>query len=152
MELKAHNISVDVPSGWDASIYKRQSGPGELTFPILHATNFPLPQVRGDFGGGVVELMGADSIMVVLFEYGPQSVGQPLFQAVGIPNALRAGDFKPEGLRRRLQGQAGLQRFFQESGRAFSLYAVIGSVAASGVLSAQANGLLKTLSIESIGW
>ena len=47
----------------------------------------------------------------------------------GIPRALSPDDFSPGVLQRAIRGQAGVQRFFHEPGRAFCLYVVLGSFA-----------------------
>jgi hypothetical protein len=60
---------------------------------------------------------------------------------------LTAGDFNPATMLRRIPGQAGVQRFFSNGGRAFCLYAVIGSRADAKALAARASALLGTLNL-----
>jgi hypothetical protein len=125
MRLSAHGLDVDVPAGWEARIMRRDvQAFGETPRPVLHMANFSLPERRGDFGAGVVEHMKDDDVFVVVFEYGPESVGQALFRHVGVPR-LRPADFSAHRLQRTLPGQAGAQMFFQANGRAFCIYAVV---------------------------
>jgi hypothetical protein len=125
MRLSAHGLDVEVPPGWEARIMRRDvQAFGEMPRPVLHMANFALPERRGDFGAGVVEHMKGDDMFVVIFEYGPESVDQPLFRRVGVPR-LRPADFSARRLQRTLPGQAGAQMFFQANGRAFCIYAVI---------------------------
>jgi hypothetical protein len=42
---------------------------------------------------------------------------------------VRADDFSPVALQRVLEGQGGVQRFFNQAGRALCLYVVLGSYA-----------------------
>ena len=124
-DVAAHGLSVSLLPGWEARIFRRQPDhPLEGTHPILHLANFTLPEERGDFGGGVTERMAGSDVFVCLFEYGPESLGKPLFAHHGMPR-LRAGRFSPASLQRTLPGQAGCQLFFTEGRRPFCLYAVV---------------------------
>ena len=66
----------------------------------------------------------------------------------GCRGPLDTSDFKPYVLRRGLNGQSGTQWFFTESGRPFTLYAVLGSHARRSVLVPRVNQLLKGLTVE----
>ena len=153
MELTSHGIEVDIPQGWDGEIYKRPSrlgslaGPSEEVLPVVHLANFPLGPDRGDFGSGAVEVMATDNVLIVLFEYGSQSVGTALFGASGIPT-VSAADFAPHTMQRPLPGQSGAQFFFTEGGRAFCLYVVLGSHARRHELVPEVNLVLGTLSLS----
>jgi hypothetical protein len=126
MRLSAHGLDVDVPPGWEARIMRRDvQAFGEHPAPVVHLANFPLPEQRGDFGAGVVEKMQDADLFVVMFEYGRESVGQPLFAHQGVPT-LRASDFSARRLQRTIAGQAGAQQFFTVGRRAFCLYVVVG--------------------------
>jgi len=150
--MTAHGIEVDVPPGWDGEIYQRSEGFGPLsesaddTEPVVHLANFPLVPNRGDFGSGAVEIMGAENLLVVLFEYGSDSVGTALFAASGIPT-VAAEDFSPERMQRPLPGQSGAQYFFNDSGRAFCLYVALGSHARRRQLVPEVNQILSTLTL-----
>ncbi len=143
--MQGQGISVEVPSGWDARVFSRPpealpspvtpagARPGTVlthTTPgaVLHLASFATPSDMGDFGGGAVDRMTAADALIVLFEFGPESLGQPLFanvvNRVPLPGLA---EYQPAALRRMIAGQAGAQRFFTIAGRPFSLYVVIGS-------------------------
>ncbi len=146
-EMRAHGLSIGIPPGWEGTIIRRPPGAGELTFPVLHLATISLPPDCDDFGSNVVERLGRDDVFVSLFEYGPESVGAPLFEARGLPLPLSSDDFDPAMLQRTLPDQAGVQRFFTVSGRAFSLYVVLGSYARRGTLTPAVNAILATLAV-----
>jgi hypothetical protein len=160
-ELVGHGIAGALPAGWDGRItirndgavdsFRADSGVGAFPaqpYPVLHVANFGLPEERGDFGSGAVELMGERDVLIVLFEFGPEAVGTPLFAAEGMPRTLAASDFDPSTLRRGIRGQAGYQAFFHESGRAFCLYVVLGASAARARLVPLVNRVLATVRID----
>jgi len=119
MKLRAHGLAVGPPSGWDARISKRPPEHAQATTnPVLHAANFPLPAERGDFGGGVTPGMGPSDVLIVLFEYDREAASTALFRQQGRPQP-RPEHFNPRQLQRTIAGQAGVQYFFQENGRAF---------------------------------
>lgn len=149
--LRALGVSVDVPPGWDVRIYSRAdttSGP-ETSHAVLHAATFALPAERGDYGSGAVEAMAPGDLFLALVEHDPGSAGTALFCPRGLPVPLEAGAFSPAVLQRKLPGQAGLQRFFNLSGRAWSLYAVVGSYAMRSSLASGATRFLEALQLES---
>jgi hypothetical protein len=159
--IRAHGIDVGLPAGWDGRISVRADGAPEVAFtasgthvatlrsrPVAHLANFGLPAERGDFGSGAVELMGDEDVFVVLFEYGPDSTATALFRAQGLPHALTARDFDPATLRRGIAGQSAHQAFFQESGRAFCLYVVLGAHARRARLVPMVNRVLATVRID----
>jgi hypothetical protein len=115
----------------------------------MHVSTIPLPPDVGDFASGAVEQLGAGDALIVLFEYGPESVDQPLFAAEGIPKQLRPDDFMPGALQRTIRGQSGVQRFFHDAGRAFCLYVVLGSHANRRRVVVSVNQVLATLAIDS---
>jgi hypothetical protein len=151
--VRSGGIEVSVPSGWDAEIYSReadftpQSGDSGVSRPVVHLGTFPLPQGRGDFGSGAVEIMRADDLLVVLFEYGPESVGTALFSRSGIPR-VAAADFAPNNMQRPIAGQSGAQYFFNQSGRAFCLYVVLGAHARRQEFVPEVNQVLAGLRID----
>lgn len=125
-----------------------QGWPGEQPNPVVHLANFALPPGRGDFGSGATDRMTADNVLIVLFEYGPESVGRPLFAAQGMPRSLRPQQFHPNALQRQIPGQVGFQHFFTEAGRAFTLFAVLGSGRRAQTLTAAANRTLAATRIS----
>jgi uncharacterized surface protein with fasciclin (FAS1) repeats len=160
--LSAHGFTLDVPAGWDARIYRRPAAgvsaapaphgppapPGASTYAVVHVASVPMPPDIGDFGSSGVDRLGADDAFVVVFDHGPDAVGKPLFERQGLPRVLDAGDFAPDVLQRSLAGQAGLQAFFTESGRACCLYVVLGSYANRGRVVPRVNEVLADLEIE----
>jgi hypothetical protein len=125
VRLSAHGLDVDVPPGWEGRIMRREvTAFGERPRPVVHIANFALPEERGDFGAGVVDAMHRGDMFVVMFEYGPESVGQPLFRHQGVPQ-LSPKHFSARRLQRVLPGQVGAQLFFTAANRAFCLYVVL---------------------------
>jgi hypothetical protein len=145
--VKAHGLEVQPPSAWDVRIYRRNAEPGEQTFPVMHAATFPLPSRRGDFGSGAVERMRPGDVLVTMVEQDPAAASTALFQRRGRPIA-RPQDFSPRALQRTLRGQSGVQYFFNEAGRAFCLYIVLGSHLRRRRLTAEANRLIATVAIR----
>lgn len=161
-DLRAHGIGVGLPAGWDGRITVRSDGAPEnvisasgthvaalQTRPVVHLANFGLPNDRGDFGSGAVELMGDGDVFVVIFEHEPEAVNTKLFATVGMPRTLQAGEFDPYTCRRGIPGQSAYQGFFQESGRAFCLYVVLGSHARRNRLVPLVNRVLAGVRLDS---
>jgi len=153
MFLARHGLGVELPRGWDGRIFRPAADePGATTRAILHAANFPLPERREDYGGGAVEVMGADGVLVMLLEFDPEAASTPLFaQLQGMPRRLPRSAFSPNRLQRILPGQAGAQVFFTDQGRAWSLYVVLGSWARRAQLAGQADRLLASVRLEQLG-
>lgn len=146
--MSAHGIGVKLPAGFEGKIFRRTATSGVVCYPVAQFASFPLPANVADFGGGAVDLMGINDVFVVLFEYGPESAGQRLFERRGMPRELVGGDFKPYTLRRGLGGQSGTQWFFTEAGRPFTLYAVLGSHARRSDLVPRVNALLRSIVVS----
>jgi hypothetical protein len=166
-DLTAHGIQVTLPTGWEGRLFRRPrageiaaadahvqgaaAAPAESTNAVLHVSTIALPPGIGDFASGAVDKLGDDDVIVVLFEYDPEAAGTPLFKAAGIPRVLQADDFSPNVMQRAVRGQAGVQRFFHDQGRAFCLYVVIGSFARRSDLVQRVNQVLATLTIDAAG-
>ena len=150
MRLAHRGLAVDVPRGWDARIYRRRevATEEETTHAVLHAANFALPEDRGDYGSGAVELMGPGHALVVLLEHHPSAAGTPLFANRGVPRSLAPELFSPHRLQRTIAGQAGTQVFFHDSGRAFCLYVVLGAFRNRARLLPGVNDVLATLEVS----
>jgi hypothetical protein len=147
MRLHAHRMAVTLPRGWEGRILRRAPGPhADTASTVVHLASFPLPEERGDFGGGVTELMRSDDVFVVLFEYGPESFGTPLFRHQGIPR-VGPEHFATNQLQRARPGQLGCQLFFTEGGRPFCLYVVAGSRAYLPAIITAVNGVLEKLEL-----
>jgi hypothetical protein len=153
-QVTAHGMSIHLPAGWDAEIYVRDLD-GDPTDdvvelkPVLHASNFPLPPGRGDFGSVAVEFMGRPGIFLAILEYENASAQTTLFTNP-FPTRLEPREFGPTNLQRPLPGQAGAQRFCSSGGRAFCVYAVIGNYAMRNVLVAELNKALGTVAIAGL--
>lgn len=166
--VAAHGLQATLPARWEARLYLRDSPgdtspdpdavrfaahpaayghAGESMNPVLHLANFALPPGRGDYGSGAVERMGPAHAFVSLVEFDAAEAGRPLFAARGLPRPDVA-DFAPNQLQRRLAGQLGLQRFFTEAGRAFCLFAVLGSRRHAGELVGEIHDVLDGVRID----
>jgi hypothetical protein len=147
-KLAAHGLAVGLPTGWEGRIQRRSvSVATEQTQPVVHLANFALPEHRDDFGGGVTPLMRSPDVFVVLFEYGPESLGTRMFAAQGVPR-VSADMFGSKRLQRPLPGQIGCQRFFTANGRPFCLYVVAGSRAYLPRIIAEVNAVLADLDVQ----
>jgi hypothetical protein len=157
MRIAAHGLSIDPPPGWDARIQRPREDVAGATIaqrrlatsnPVLHAANFALPEDRGDFGSGAVELMEASHALVALVEYDREAASTELFASRGMPRRLAVSDFSAKQLQRTIRGQSGVQRFFSESGRAFCLYVVLGRYGDRASLVNQVNAALERVRIQ----
>jgi len=145
--LVAHGVAVDVPRGWEGRILRRAAvNPAEQSRTVVHVASFPMPEARGDFGVGVTELMRSGDVFVTLFEYGPESLGTPLFASQGVP-ALSVDLFSARRLQRTLSGQLGCQLFFTADNRPFCLYVVIAGRLHVRALVREVNDMLQKLDL-----
>lgn len=156
--IAAHGIAVDLPAGWDGQIYVRGGAralpddpaltdrPAEA-YPILHASNVPLPADRGDYGGNAVEAMGSGGIFLALLEEEPASAQTAMYR-FPVPWPLAPDDFQPQQMQRGIPGGAGCQRFFVVGDRPFCLYAAIGSHAMRTVLTREVNRVLASVVLD----
>jgi hypothetical protein len=148
VRVEAAGLAVHAPRGWDVRIYRRPAvEPGAVTQPVLHAANFALPVQRADYGGGVVERMGPHNVFVALLEFDRASATTPLFDRPR-PKRLLLETFGPNRLQRVIPGQGGAQFFFNEHGRAFCMYVVIGSYRNRAALVPAASDVAQTLEIS----
>jgi hypothetical protein len=161
-DLDEAGIAVRLPPGWEGVIYRRD--PGEVELPddlpperrrqptsrsVVHLGSFPLPPGRGDYGSGAVEIMRDADVLIILFEFEPESASTAQFARSGLPRNLDPDDFDPNQMQRPLAGMAGCQRFFNVGGtRAFCLFAVIGSYADRAVLVPKVNAVLAGIEIS----
>jgi len=169
VRLAAHGISVDLPRGWEGTIARERDSIAGLdlrargralpeaaaaaveqsrVFPVAHLATFPLPAARNDFGANAVERMGKADVFVSLLEYDPIEADSPLFEHRGLPRRLDPRRFSARQLQRTLPGQAGFQLFFNEGGRAFCLYVVLGDADDAHRLVRRVEAVLAKLRIE----
>jgi hypothetical protein len=146
--LAALGIEVDLVDGWEGRIFRRDHAGLDEPAPVTQLATFALPPDVADFGGGLPASMRATDIFAVLFEYGPESVGAPLFAAGRWPRTLTTSDFHPYTLRRGVAGQSGTQWFFTEQQRPFTLYVVLGSHALRPQLVPRVNRILERVTIH----
>jgi hypothetical protein len=171
--LAGYGLAVELPAGWEGRIYRRATSTpaapaagnalaadpagqsaaesivrwhDERTHPVLHLANFALPAGRGDFGTGAVERMSADHVFIALLQFGPDCLGTALYAPQGFPR-LAARDFNPNGLQRKVAGQAGFQHFFTAAGRPLCLYVVLGAHRRAGALCPQINEVLGRIEV-----
>ena len=143
MRLERYGLEVQVPTGWEGRVFRL---PG--TRPTLHAANFALPVRDGNFGAAATAAMADDGVFVAVVEYDPRLAGRGLFGHQGVPVPLRVRDVNPRAMQHVVPGRFGVQRFFSEAGRAFCLYAVIGSSPTRETLIGKANDLLRSIQID----
>jgi hypothetical protein len=151
MRFEGRRITVDLPNGWEGQLDEglQTLSDGAVRPTVAHLANFPLPPGRGDFAGGAVQVMQPGDALIVLFEYGPDSVGTALFESQGVPRTVRSADFDREVLHVPAPGMSGLQRFFTANGRAFCLYVVVGSHIDRADVVGQINEVLASLEVGS---
>jgi hypothetical protein len=149
MRLDGRGIRTELPSGWEGQLDEGLTllEDGAVRPTVAHLANFPLPPGRGDFGGGAIVVMQPGDALIVLYEYGPESVGTALFATRGAPRFVTTDDFDRDVLHTRMPGMSGVQRFFTEAGRAFCLYIVVGSHVDRADVITQINSVLAGLEI-----
>ena len=169
MRIAAHGIRADLPPGWEAAIRAEPAEVGPLragaappsapphapphaadpdTFAVAHFATFALPATRDDFGAQAVEQMQTTDAFVALLEYAAEEADSALFANQGLPRRLNPHAFSPRQLQRTLGGQAGFQWFFNEGGRAFCLYVVLGDAGDTHRLVRKVEQVLTALTIE----
>src|SRR6476661_9586902 len=155
-----YGLKADAPRGWHVAVTRRPGATPlapdararglveeqDVTRPVLHACTRPLPELRGDFGSGVVDLLGPDDIFVALVDYGTEVAGQGLFERQGLPR-LAPSQFGPNRLQRPLPGMSASQHFFSSGGRAFCLFTVVGSHARRMASVQRAAAMVATIRI-----
>ncbi len=148
MVVQRYGLRVVPPStDWHLRIDRRAAtGDGTVTHPVLHACTVALPEERGDFGSGVVDLLGSEDVFVSLVEYGVEVADDGLFARRGLPH-LAPSQFSPSRLQRPMPGRSASQHFFSSGGRAFCLFTVIGSHARRMATVPRAAALVRSLSV-----
>ena len=142
-------LRVDPPQGWQVAVFRRAPEPGDATHPVLHACTRPMPEDPGDFGTGVVDLLGPDDVFVALLEYGTDVANRGLFEKQGTP-ALAPSQFGPDRLQRYIPGLSASQHFFSTGGRAFCLFTVLGSHARRMATVPKAVELVRNLRVLDV--
>lgn len=165
MLIDGGDVAVELPSGWDGRVSRRErtdlpvgnaglellGAPRREHLVTVHAANFSLPGNDGDFGTGATSKMPREGVFTTLIEFQPGGGLEPgvgIYAPQGVPGPLSASDFRPDSMLRALPGQAGVQRFFTVAGRPFCMYAVIGSHRRASALVPQVNFLLGGVRIS----
>jgi hypothetical protein len=143
--LASYGIHAVLPPGFEGRIYRHDD------LPVAQFATFALPPGTGDFGGGAMQHLTARDLFAVLFEYGAESATSAMFSDGAMPRRFDARDFQPYSARSGHAHHAGVQRFFVEGGRPFTLYAVLGTRIARRLLVARLNNLLAGITIEPVG-
>lgn len=123
MRIAGHGISIDMPAGWEARIFRRGGGGA-----VLHVATFELLDGDGDFGAAATGRMRGDDVFATLIEYRVDDRlrgGVGLFAASGLPAPPEVHEFNPMQLQVTRRGQLGRQRFFTHDRRPYCLYLVI---------------------------
>jgi hypothetical protein len=123
VRLAAHGLTIDLPVGWSGRVFARAGANA-----TLHAGDFPIAAIDGEFGDRSTASMPDGGSFVALAEYLPGSglePGRGLFAARRLPLPLDPLRFSPHRLAHPRSGQAGLQHFFSTADRPFCLYLVI---------------------------
>jgi hypothetical protein len=112
--------------------------------PVVRLANFALPLTRNTYAEDVAEGLREGQVVASLAEFSPTLADKGLYAPRGVPQ-VEPDDLDPRAVQRQAPGRAGLQRFFSEHGRAFSLYVVArrgpGLDRAMHELTAQLRGL-----------
>jgi hypothetical protein len=147
VRLEAHGIGVELPRGWSGRVFVRDGGGARL-----HAANYPVALVDGEFGDASTAVMPAEGAFVALIEYlagAGLKPGSGLFAANRIPRPLDPTSLSSNRMAHPRPGQAGVQHFFTASGRPLCLYVVIaGARLERRRQLAAVDHLLATLQIE----
>jgi hypothetical protein len=117
-------------------------------YPNLHAGNFGLTPEGSTFGQLSVQRMDPEKAMLVMVEFGPGSVGTPLFNSGRWPPIVAARDLNPANFPGpRPPGLAANQNFVTISGRAFCVYVVMGFADGTAPRIDEVNAVLRTIAV-----
>ena len=121
--LSGHGLALTVHDGWEARIWMPDLPPPAENHPVVRLANFALPLTKNTYAEDVADGLRAGEVVASLAEFSPTLAGRGLYASRGVPK-LEPGDLDPRAVQRQAPGRAGVQRFFSEHGRAFSLYVV----------------------------
>lgn len=151
MRLDAEGFEVVVPPGWEVRISRQTENlEGGASTPVLHAATFILPEERGDYGSGCVEIMGPEDVFVSLLEFGDEAVHSALFPPGEMPRSIDPQAFRTNGMQRWMPGQSAYQKFFTEGDRAYCLYVVIGDHSRRVALARTVRSLLLSIRLRPV--
>ena len=142
--LRGHGLALTVHDGWEARIWMPDLPPPAENHPVVRLANFALPVTKNTYAEDVADGLRAGEVVASLAEFSPKLADRGLYAPHGVP-VLEPIDLDPRAVQRQASGRAGVQRFFSEHGRAFSLYVVArrgaGLDRAMHELAAQLRGL-----------
>ena len=121
--LRAHGLALTVHDGWEARIWMPELPPPAENHPVVRLANFALPLTKNTYAEDVADELQAGEVVASLAEFSPSLADRGLYEPRGVPE-LHPEDLDPRAVQRQAPGRAGVQRFFSEHGRAFSLYVV----------------------------
>jgi len=121
--LQGHGLALTVLDGWEARIWVPDLPPPAENHPVVRLANFALPLTKNTYAEDVADGLRAGEVVASLAEFSPALADRGLYEPRGVPE-LTPADLDPRAVQRQAPGRAGMQRFFSEHGRAFSLYVV----------------------------
>lgn len=121
--LSGHGLALTVHDGWEARIWMPDLPPPAENHPVVRLANLALPLTKNTYAEDVADGLRGGEVVASLAEFSPTLAGRGLYASRGVPD-LEPGDLDPRAVQRQGPGRAGVQRFFSEHGRAFSLYVV----------------------------
>ncbi len=121
--LSGHGLALTVHDGWEARIWMPDLPSPAENHPVVRLANFALPLTKNTYAEDVADGLRGGEVVASLAEFSPTLAGRGLYASRGVPD-LDPGDLDARAVQRQGPGRAGVQRFFSEHGRAFSLYVV----------------------------
>jgi hypothetical protein len=121
--LSGHGLALAVRDGWEARIWMPDLPPPAENHPVMRLANFALPLTKNTYAEDVADGLRAGEVVASLAEFSSAFADRGLYAPRGVPE-LEAADLDPRAVQRQAPDRAGVQRFFTEQARAFSLYVV----------------------------
>lgn len=121
--LHGHGLALTIHDGWEARIWMPDLPRPAENHPVVRLANFALPFTKNTYAEDVADALRPGQVVASLAEFSPDLAGRGLYAPEGVPE-LDPADLDPRAVQRQAPGRAGVQRFFSEQGRAFSLYVV----------------------------
>ena len=121
--LQSHGLTLAVHHGGEARIWMPDLPPPAENHPVVRLANFALPLTKNTYAEDVADALRVGQVVASLAEFSPTLADTGLYEPRGVPD-LVPDDLDPRAVQRQAPGRAGVQRFFSEHGRAFSLYVV----------------------------
>jgi len=121
--LSGHGLALTIHDGWEARIWMPDLPPPAENHPVIRLANFALPLTKNTYAEDVADELRAGEVVASLAEFSPVLADRGLYAPSGVPE-LHPRDLDPRAVQRQAPGRAGVQRFFSDHARAFSLYVV----------------------------